>query len=99
MTLTNRRNCNGSTLLVTIVLTVLIGVTLTSYLALVSHQNTSIMRSLAWNSAIAVAEAGVEEAMAHLNRNGTNRTADSWTIEGTNVVKERTLGSDRYKVM
>ena len=93
-----RHNSDGSTLLVIIVITTLIGVTLTSYLGLVSNQNVSIMRSMAWNSAISVAEAGVEEAMAHLNHNGTNRAKDGWTIVGTNVVKERTVGQDTYKV-
>lgn len=77
---------------------VLIGVSLGSYLQLVSNQNISVMRSQAWNSAIAIAEAGIEEAMAHLNANTTNRTQDGWTVEGTNVVKERYLGTSRYKV-
>jgi hypothetical protein len=98
MTLTNRHNCEGSTLLVTVVITAIVGVTLASFLGLVSSQNVSVMRSLAWNTAVGVAEAGIEEAMAHLNRNGTNRTADSWTVVGTNVVKERTIGADRYRV-
>lgn len=69
-----------------------------SYLALVSNQNQSIMRSMAWNSGVAVAEAGVEEAMAHLNENGTNRIASGWTLSGTNVVKERFIGADKYVV-
>ncbi len=69
-----------------------------SYLALVSSQNKSVMRSLAWNTAINVAEAGIEEAMAHLNKNGTNRSADSWTVVGTNVTKEGFVGPDRYRV-
>lgn len=77
---------------------VLIGVTLASYLKLVANQNLSIQRSQNWNGAIPVAEAGIEEAMAHLNKNGTNRTADGWVVEGTNVVKERTIGQNKYKV-
>lgn len=88
----------GSTLIITVVLTAIIGATLTSYLVMVANQNASIMRSMAWNSAIPISEAGIEEAMAHLNRNGTNHTADGWTASGTNVIKERTFGSDRLRV-
>jgi hypothetical protein len=94
----NRHQCHGSTLLVTIVATAIIGFTLASYLSLVSNQNVSTMRSLAWNSAVGIAEAGIEEAMAHLNHNGTNRAADSWTLIGTNVVKEGFVGPDKYRV-
>ena len=82
------------------VLTGVIGVTLASYLHLVSNQNVSIMRSMAWNEAVAVSEAGIEEAMAHLNRNRTNRTRDGWTFVATNnnwVVKEKTMGLQRYR--
>lgn len=79
------------------VFTVLIGITLGSYLHMVSNQNLSIMRSMAWNHAVAVSEAGIEEAMAHLNANTTNRVRDGWALDGTNVVKERTIGSNKYR--
>lgn len=92
-----RRN-QGSVFVIILVITGLIGVTLASYLHMVSNQNLSIMRSLAWNEAVAVAEAGVEEAMAHLNKNRTNRTKDGWTLVGTNVVREKNLGTQKYKV-
>lgn len=70
----------GSVLIVMIVVMALVGITLGSYLELVANQNLSVMRSMAWNGAISVAEAGVEEAMAHINMNGTNRVLDSWTV-------------------
>lgn len=92
-----RRN-QGSVFIVILVVTGLIGVTLASYLHMVSNQNLSIMRSLAWNEAVAVSEAGIEEAMAHLNKNRTNRSRDGWTLVGTNVVKEKNLGTQKYKV-
>lgn len=79
------------------VMTVLIGVTLGSYLHMVSNQNQSIMRSMSWNQAVAVSEAGIEEAMAHLNYNTTNRNRDGWVISGTNVVKQKVLGDNMYK--
>lgn len=94
-------NDHGTVLLIILVTMVLIGITLGSYLQLVSNQNLSVMRSQAWNSAIAIAEAGIEEAMAHLNSNTTNRTRDGWAVDqtGTNVFKERTLGESKYRVL
>src|SRR5688500_20264502 len=88
----------GSILTLILVVVVLIGITLGSYLHLVSNQNQSIVRSQQWNAAIPLAEAGIEEALAHLNKNMTNRSLDGWTTEGTNVVKERTLGQDKFRV-
>lgn len=88
----------GSVLTLILVVIILIGVTLGSYLKLVSNQNQSIVRSQQWNAAIPLAEAGIEEAMAHLNKNITNRATDGWKIDGTNVVKERMLGLDKYVV-
>ena len=96
----NFKRNSGSVFIVIMVLTGVIGVTLASYLHLVSNQNVSVMRSMAWNEAVAVSEAGIEEAMAHLNRNRTNRTRDGWALLGTNnnwVVKEKTIGRQRYK--
>jgi hypothetical protein len=91
------RKNQGSVFVVIMVITALIGVTLASYLHMVSNQNLSIMRSLAWNEAVAVSEAGIEEAMAHLNKNRTNRAKDGWTLVGTNVVKEKVIGTQKYK--
>lgn len=88
----------GSVLLIVMVGMTVMGLTLGSFLHLVSNQNQSINRSQAWNKGLPVAEAGIEEGMAHLNYNTTNRTYDSWTIDGTNVYKKRDFGSERYEV-
>lgn len=92
-------NRRGSVLTLILVVIILIGITLGSYLKLVSNQNQAIVRSQLWNAAIPLAEAGIEEAMAHLNKNLTNRNTDGWTAEGTNVVRERMVGKDKYRVM
>lgn len=44
-----------------------IGVTLASYLIMVQQQNTSVFRSQTWNSGISITEAGIEDALAHIN--------------------------------
>ncbi len=87
----------GSVLLVCLLTAAIMGVTLTSYLALTHAQNTSVMRSQVWNSAMAMSEAGVEDAMAMINKhsgnwdllptwtNNSHIVADNWTDLGDNV--------------
>ncbi len=92
------RKDSGSILTILLIIMTIMGITLASYLGLVRNQNLSTMRSQAWNLAIPVAEAGIEEAMAHLNHDPTNRTVDGWTLQGTNYVKERYVGTSKYIV-
>src|SRR5438477_7070151 len=87
----------GSVLLVTLLTSVILGIGLASYLSLVSSQNYSTMRSLAWNAATPLAEAGIEEALTHLN-DDTNLAANNWTsqlINGRTVYKkQRNFGDE-----
>src|ERR1051326_7724317 len=85
----------GGMLVVALILSAIMGTALASYLGVVRAQHRSVARSLAWNSALPLAEAGVEEAMAHLNSD-TNRGASGWTLVGTNYVKSRTIWGVRY---
>src|SRR5512138_1493805 len=57
----------GSVLVAALGTTVVLAIGATSYLALVAHQRTIIARSEAWNTALASAEAGIEEGMGQLN--------------------------------
>src|SRR5688572_4374298 len=85
----------GNTLLVVLLITGLIVAALGSYLNLASTEHKTVHRSLAWNAALPLAEAGVEEALSHLNKNKTNYAADGWT---TNYFKHRSLGKDYFDV-
>jgi hypothetical protein len=58
----------------TVVITGLIGFVLAVYLTMVQNQNSANTRSQVWNSAMPVVEAGIEDALAHLN---TARTTQS----------------------
>lgn len=61
--------------MVALVTAVILGISLVSYLLLMEHQNRMVVRGQAWNQALTLAEAGVEDALAHLNRKfGTNNT-------------------------
>jgi hypothetical protein len=104
--LKRRRNVQGSVLLVSLAITLLLGLGLASYLSLTRWQYISIVRSQAWNAAIGLAEAGVEEALAQLNPSAllftTNidRGANGWTLEADGMyhAPRRTLPDGYYDV-
>lgn len=78
-----RPGTSGSVLMITLAVTLVLGIFLGSYLLMVSTQNAAIARSQAWNAALAVAEAGVEEALAQLNPSilATNiLAANGWSL-------------------
>ena len=65
----------GSVLMVALVTALILGIALASYLMLMQHQSRMVNRGQAWNHALALAEAGVEDALAQLNRSfGTNNS-------------------------
>jgi len=103
------RNSAGSVLIVSLCTALVLGILLAGYLVYTQTQNISVAKSQSWNAAITVAEAGVEEALAHLNRNapyfdpveGTNNLAcNGWTNLGNNRYgcPRRYLGQNFYDV-
>jgi hypothetical protein len=95
------RKDNASVLVPALLTITLLLIGLGAYLTLVSSQMRSASRSESWNMAITVAEAGVEEAHAHLNQNGlTNFISNGWQRTGSNAVtKMRRLGSNYFSVI
>jgi Tfp pilus assembly protein PilV len=85
----------GSTLLVVMLLLGIILLALGTYLALASQESRTMKRSLCWNAALPMAEAGIEEALSQLKQNTTNFAADGWT---TNHIKHRSLTNGYYIV-
>src|SRR5437899_5879601 len=71
----------GSVLVMAVVICALIGSVLCSYLVLISGRNERAMRALAWISEIPVLEAGLEEALTHLQDDKNNPTANDWTVD------------------
>ena len=65
---TRTPDIHGSALLASLIMTAILSMALASYLSLSQKQSVSVARSQAWNAAIPVAESGVEEALAQLNR-------------------------------
>jgi hypothetical protein len=89
----------GNILLVVLLTCLVIGFTLASYLVLVSSQNRSVMRSLAWNSAIPVLEAGVEEALTQLRYHDVaDLHSNGWIPVNGHYAKEIRIGDSYCQV-
>jgi hypothetical protein len=89
----------GNALVITLVITAIIGTTLASYLRLAEYQNRSVVHSQYWNGGIPIAEAGIEEALAHLNKIGNgNRAQNGWIATNNTFYMARSLDAGRYQV-
>ena len=99
-----KRRRAGSVLIVTLFIACMFGIFLGSYLYLVRQQRQMVARSQAWNFAFAIAEAGVEEALAQLNPGAPaasiDRTANGWgsPVAGRYGPKTRNLSAGSYSV-
>ena len=85
----NKERASG--LLVVLVTCTILALSVMGYLTLTEQQNRLSFRSQSWNIAIAVVEAGLEEALQQLNTNTTNLDSDGWTFDGRCYVRTRTL--------
>ncbi len=75
----------GSALVVSLVICSLFSMFVMYYLSLVEQQSFLSNRSQAWNMAMAVTEAGIEDGMEHLNVNYTNLLSEGWAVVGPKV--------------
>jgi hypothetical protein len=88
----------GSMLIATVVISAIIGLTLATYLNMVQSQHLNVMRSQSWNTAIPACEAGIEEALAHLNSNGDrDRATNGWTLVEGVYVKTGSLSGATFE--
>jgi Tfp pilus assembly protein PilX len=91
MRFTRTQSTQGNVLLVVIIFSAMLAVLVLSGLALVSNKNTLTVRSLDWNNAMPLAEAGIEEALSHLQfSQNTNFQTDAWTLSNGKFYKTRT---------
>src|SRR5258705_9642474 len=65
---------------------------------LIGSQNRFTQRSQVWNNAVPVCEAGVEEALAHINYSGTtsNFAINGWQLVNSGYTKSRTNEDVHY---
>jgi hypothetical protein len=85
----------GGVLVATLIISMLVGIMLVAYLALISQQQTFTQRSQIWNHCIPMCEAGIEEAMAHINHasSATNFAVNGWRFESGAYRKQRDLNN------
>jgi hypothetical protein len=90
----------GNTLILTLVMCLTIGTVLASYLGVLGSRYKVTMRSQCWNQAVPVLEAGLEEALTHMQDDVNNPAANGWTlgsIGGQAVYsKRRSLADGSY---
>jgi Tfp pilus assembly protein PilX len=94
-----KRRTQGHVLVPTVLFCGLLGISIVGYLMLVEQQSRLSARSQSWNIAIALVEAGIEDALQHLNQNRTNLNSDGWTASGTCYTHNKTLSDgNSYEV-
>ena len=87
-------------MVLTLVMTLTIGTVLASYLGLLGSRYKVTLRSQCWNAAIPVLEAGIEEALTHLQDDPNDLAANGWpvgAIAGQQVYsKQRSFADGSY---
>lgn len=101
-----KRSQEGSVLFAALFIASILILFLFYYLNLIRAQNVAVARSQAWNGALSAAEAGVEEALAHLNPGAAapavDRSANGWGLPqgGFYGPQTRVLGANnKYSVL
>jgi hypothetical protein len=76
---------SGSVLLIVLCIAIVLGIVTMSYMMMVSTQNKLVFRSQSWNTALTLAEAGIEDGLAQINVTfGTNYSPSAQTNWGYN---------------
>jgi hypothetical protein len=85
---------SGSILVAAMFFVFVIGVLSLVYLLLVQNSNNMVIRAQTWNSALPVAEAGIEEGMANLNQQGISTSSNAISFSAFS----RSLNGGTYSV-
>jgi hypothetical protein len=88
---------HGSTMVTTLIICSIMSMCMAYYLSLVEQQNKLSFRSQAWNSAIVVTEAGIEDGLEQINVNsGTSLGSDGWSASGSVYTKTYQIMNGSY---
>lgn len=96
--LRRRARQDGSTLVLTLFILVVVTSTLGGYMLYATHNNKYARRTDLWEASIHVAEAGIDEAMAHYKFNYASLATQGWADTGTNFLKKTFVDEDYYIV-
>src|SRR4051812_32438116 len=97
-TLSSASSKKGGVLVPLLLSVFIMGISIATYLGLVSSHNRMTARSRAWNSSMPVLEAGVEEALTQIHYSVTNLSANGWNLSTGVFAKERIIGTSKYYV-
>ncbi len=94
-----RRGCEGSILFASLALLAVAAIGMGSLVSSVQSELRTTRRGLQWKTALPIAEAGVEEALAHLN-SGLPLTNNGWSFDATRKIywKQRNAGEGYFVV-
>jgi len=96
----------GVALMITVIIVLIGAATLASYLLVTENESSAVARSQVWNNSLTLTEAGVEEALAFVNKyEGTfqlitnwatpaSAQQDGWTVNGSTYTMTRSLGTN-----
>jgi hypothetical protein len=102
------RSTEGNILAISLCLVVVLGIALVACLDVVRYQMSAVARSQTWNNSMVLAEAGIEDGMAVINKYAgtltdpsswaTTAGYDNWTSSGNVFHVRRYIDSDYYDV-
>jgi hypothetical protein len=89
----------ATALIVTLATAGILAAVLGTYLSITSQENLKVKRSIGWNAALPMAEAGIEEGCSHVCITNIYMT-DGWTFDANTFAfnKKRVLGDGYYSV-
>ena len=95
-----RASERASMLVITVIFCALVGLVLAAYLWMLQSQRKFTYSSQVWNSCIPLCEAGLEEAMAHINYSGTttNFAINGWVFSAGAYRKELNLNGGTVRM-
>lgn len=100
------RRQQGVALMITVIIVLIGAATLASYLLLTENEASSVGRSQMWNNSMTLTEAGVEEALAFMNKyegsfsmitnwaTPASAAQDGWTVNGNIYTMTRTVSTN-----
>lgn len=90
-------NERGGTLVTCLIVIGVLSLSMLAAMNMVSTQRRIVGRTQFWNGAIPLCEAGLEDALAHLNYSGTtNLGSDGWTATLTNYWRSNSMSGGYY---
>jgi hypothetical protein len=88
----------GSVLAAVLVVVMLLSLTMVFVINQTQTQSRLAARSEAWNNGIALAEAGIEEGIAHCQVNHSNLLSQGWNYSNQTFQRSRQFGSDMVHI-